>query len=251
MSNREVEGVLREAGYEDLRSLIDYNDHVQDKLVWARDGPFISSEASDAIMARKRGSSKVEGAVALLEHVRKNFDLECLKKLSEALESDPTNRQNVQAGKLLSLAMEKMKERKEEEERRRLPQTQEQVFVSRAVNETECRALQSQSDGQSSHFDQKAFMEKFKDQFLQCVPAKTVATRWEIYDIIDENTCEEIQKAPPGDRSTLLYKYVSSHTDLDTASKMCDFMIDAGRSGYPRMKNLGEEMKKELRKYSK
>ena len=44
MSGRDIDEVLRTAGYEDLKKLIDYNDRVQSILVWSKHDPVISTE---------------------------------------------------------------------------------------------------------------------------------------------------------------------------------------------------------------
>ena len=89
-------------------------------------------------------------------------------------------------------------------------------------------------------------MGKYKDRFIKCVPAKDVVVKWEVHDIISENACEEVKTAPPGERSEILFKYIKKHGSLATIKKMCDFMIETGKGGYPNMKTLGEEMKKDL-----
>ena len=92
-------------------------------------------------------------------------------------------------------------------------------------------------------------MEKYMDRFIKCVPAKDVVVKWEVHDIINENTCEEVKTAPPSERNEILFKYIKKHGSLATIKKMCDLMIETGKDGYPNMRALGEEMKKHLEQY--
>ena len=92
-------------------------------------------------------------------------------------------------------------------------------------------------------------MEKYMDRFMKYVPAETVALKWELYNIIDENTTAKIKRALPSEQSGILFKYIRTHGSLATIGKMCDFMIETGIGGYPRMKALGEEMKEDLKQY--
>ena len=92
-------------------------------------------------------------------------------------------------------------------------------------------------------------MEKYKNEFMKYVPTKDVAVKWAVYNIINENTHEEIKRALPGDQCGILFKYIRTHGSLATIGKMCDCMIEIGIGGYPRMKALGEEMKEDLKQY--
>ena len=92
-------------------------------------------------------------------------------------------------------------------------------------------------------------MEKYMDRFMKYIPAETVALKWELYNIINENTRAEIKRALPGEQCGILFKYIRTHGSLATIRKMCDFMIETGKGGYPHMKALGEEMKQDLKQY--
>ena len=82
-------------------------------------------------------------------------------------------------------------------------------------------------------------MEKYKDRFLEYVPAKDVAVDWAVRNIINENTHAEIKRALPGEQCGILFKYIRTHGSLATVRKMCDLMIETGKGGYPHMKALG------------
>ena len=92
-------------------------------------------------------------------------------------------------------------------------------------------------------------MEKYKEKFMKCVPAEIVALDWELYNIINENTRAEIKRALPSEQCGILFKYIRTHGSLATIRKMCDFMIETGKSGLENMKVLGEEMKEDLKQY--
>ena len=92
-------------------------------------------------------------------------------------------------------------------------------------------------------------MEKYKDRFMKYVPAKDVVVKWQVHNIINENTCAEIKRALPGDQCGILFEYIRKHGSLATIRKMCDFMIEMGKGGFPHMKALGEEMKEDLEQY--
>ena len=92
-------------------------------------------------------------------------------------------------------------------------------------------------------------MEKYRDGFMKYVPAKDVVVKWATYNIINQNTCVEIKRALPDDQCGILFEYIRTHGSLATIRKMCDFMIETGKGGYPNMKALGEEMKEDLEQY--
>ena len=89
-------------------------------------------------------------------------------------------------------------------------------------------------------------MEKFKETFLCAVPAKVVADKWEIFHIIDRNTCEKIKRALPSDECAILFKHIRDHGSLETIKEMCEQMIGTGQDGYPQLRRLGEDMKREF-----
>ena len=102
VSADQVEKVLRTAGYLELRSLISYNDYVQDELYMNRS--LISREVNAVVKSKP---TKFEETKYLLEHVLGNFNLDWLKELAAVLEKDPGNRQNREAGRMLMAAIGK------------------------------------------------------------------------------------------------------------------------------------------------
>ena len=89
-------------------------------------------------------------------------------------------------------------------------------------------------------------MEKYKDRFMEYVPAKAVSSVWEVHNIIDRDTCEEIRRALPSGQTALLYRHIRDNSSLTSIRKMCDLLIETGKGGYPHVKKLGEDMKEEL-----
>ena len=93
-------------------------------------------------------------------------------------------------------------------------------------------------------------MEKYRDRFMEYVPTEDVLSKWEVYHIIDENTLDKVEKAPPSDRNAILFRYFRKNGSLDAIRKMSDLLIETGEHGYPHVKSLGEDMREDLRKYS-
>ena len=95
-----------------------------------------------------------------------------------------------------------------------------------------------------------AFMDPYRDRFMECVPADDVVYKWEVYNIIHENTRDEVQKAPPSDKRAILFRYIRENGSLHTNRKMSDLLIETGENGYPHVKSLGEDMREDLNNYS-
>ena len=93
-------------------------------------------------------------------------------------------------------------------------------------------------------------MEKYTDRFMEYVPADAVVSIWEVYNIIDENTYDEVKKAIPSAKNAILFRYVKKYGSLDTIRKMSDSLIETGEHGYPHVKSLGEDIREYLNKYS-
>ena len=93
-------------------------------------------------------------------------------------------------------------------------------------------------------------MDQYRDRFMEYVPAEDVVYKWEVYQIIDEITYDEVQKAPPSDRNAILFRYIRKNGSLHTIRKISDLLIETGEHGYPYVKSLGEDMREDLRKYS-
>jgi small GTP-binding protein len=98
-------------------------------------------------------------------------------------------------------------------------------------------------------FDPKMFMEKYKDKFMDFVPAGVVVYRWEVDHIIDENTREEVSRALPSDATAILFKYIKRNGTLATIRKMCKLLKTTGEDGYPCVKKLAMDMTEELNGY--
>ena len=92
-------------------------------------------------------------------------------------------------------------------------------------------------------------MEKYKDKFMDSVPAGVVVYRWEVDHIIDENTREEVSRALPSDATAILFKYIKKNGTLATIRKMCKLLKTTGEDGYPCVKKLAMDMTEELNGY--
>ena len=98
----------------------------------------------------------------------------------------------------------------------------------------------------SVHFDQRSFMEMYKDRFVHTVTADKVVDVLEALHVIGPDTCEAIKRALPREQNFLLYKHMRDHSSLETVWKMCDVLINTGRHGFPEVEKLGEDMKDHL-----
>ena len=110
--------------------------------------------------------------------------------------------------------------------------------------------LTSYLPSESAPFNQKTFMEKYTDRFMEYVPADAVVSTWEVYHIIDENTLDKVEKALPSAKNAILFRYVKKFGSFNTIRKMSDSLIETGEHGYPHVKSLGEDMREDLNKYS-
>ena len=91
-------------------------------------------------------------------------------------------------------------------------------------------------------------MDKYIDRFLEHVPAEDVVYSWQVRRIIDVNTRDKVKKAQPSDQSAILFEYIKKNGSLQTIKNMSDLLIKI--DGYPHVKSLGEDMRKDLNNYS-
>ena len=92
-------------------------------------------------------------------------------------------------------------------------------------------------------FDSEAFMDKFKDRFLQSVDSHAIVLRLEVDKVISGRLSHSIKNQYVGDGNQELFLYLRRHADLESIRNLCDVMdID----GYPKMSKLGQDMKKYL-----
>ena len=92
-------------------------------------------------------------------------------------------------------------------------------------------------------------MDKYRDRFMEYVPAEDVVSKWEVYHIIDENTLDKVEKAPPSSKRAILFRYIRKNGSLQTIRKMSDLLIETGKHGYPHVKLIGEDMREYLKRY--
>ena len=94
-------------------------------------------------------------------------------------------------------------------------------------------------------FDSEAFMDKFKDRFLQSVDSHAIMRRLEIEKVISEDLAFTIEHQ--GARTTgneKLFLHLQRYADPEGIRKLCDVMIT--KDGYNNMIELGKDMKKYL-----
>ena len=92
-------------------------------------------------------------------------------------------------------------------------------------------------------FDPEAFMDKFKDRFLQSVDSHAIVLRLEIEKVISKELSHNIKKQHIDGGNEELFLYLQRHADLEGIRNLCDVMnID----GYPKMSKLGRDMKEYL-----
>ena len=89
-------------------------------------------------------------------------------------------------------------------------------------------------------------MEKYRDRFLRCVHTYSIADKLYIFKVIPEGLYHQIdQKLITGSEANeKLYLHLRSNATSDTIHHLCDVMT--GQNAYPLMKELGEDMKKDV-----
>ena len=89
-------------------------------------------------------------------------------------------------------------------------------------------------------------MEKYRDEFLECMHTYSIAGRLRIYKVIPEGLYHQIdQKLITGSEANeKLFLHLRSNATSDTIHHLCDVMT--GQNEYPLMKELGEDMKKDV-----
>ena len=93
-------------------------------------------------------------------------------------------------------------------------------------------------------FDPEAFMDKFKDRFLQSVDSHAIVLRLEIEKVISEKLSHSIKNQCIGDGNEELFLYLQKNTSPKGIRKLCDVMMT--KAGYDNMVELGQDMKKDL-----
>ena len=92
--------------------------------------------------------------------------------------------------------------------------------------------------------DCKAFMDKFKEKFLQYVNSHAIASRLEIKKVIPGTLSHSIKNQYTGDGNQELFLFLRKQADLGSIRKLCDVMVR--EEGYNMMNKLGKDMAREL-----
>ena len=87
-------------------------------------------------------------------------------------------------------------------------------------------------------------MDKFCDRFLDAADSHAIISRLEVEKDISENIAHTINHCSIDRGNELLYAHLKDHAVSDSISKLCDVM--RSEAGYPKMNELGRDMKEEL-----
>ena len=93
-------------------------------------------------------------------------------------------------------------------------------------------------------FDSEAFMDKFKERFLQSVDSHAIVLRLEIEKVISGKLSHIIRNQYIGDGNQELFLYLRRQADPGSIRKLCDVMMR--EEGYAMMNKLGKDMAREL-----
>ena len=93
-------------------------------------------------------------------------------------------------------------------------------------------------------FDCEAFMDKFKERFLQSVDSHAIVLRLEIEKVISGKLSHIIKNQYVGDGNEELFLYLRRQADPGSIHKLCDVMVR--EEGYAMMNKVGKDMAREL-----
>ena len=93
-------------------------------------------------------------------------------------------------------------------------------------------------------FDCEAFMDKFKERFLQCVDSHAIVLRLEIEKVISKELSHSIKNQYVGDGNQELFLYLQRNADPGSIRKLCDVMVR--EESYFMMNELGRDIRREL-----
>ena len=87
-------------------------------------------------------------------------------------------------------------------------------------------------------------LEKYEENFFQCVNAKLHLCKLTRKGVITETFKEEIESANDDDAREILFGHLKCNADVATLKKYLKVAIAA--DGYPNMQSLGKKMMEEL-----
>ena len=93
-------------------------------------------------------------------------------------------------------------------------------------------------------FDCEAFIDKFKERFLQSVDSHAIVLRLEIEKVITGKLSHTIENQYVGDGNEELFLYLRRQADPGSIRKLCDVMVR--EKSYRKMYKLGKDMEREL-----
>ena len=93
-------------------------------------------------------------------------------------------------------------------------------------------------------FDCEAFMDKFKERFLQYVDSHAIVLRLKMEKVISGTLSHSIKNQYVGDGNQELFLHLRRQADPKSIRKLCDVMVR--EEGYAMMNKLGKDMAREL-----
>ena len=93
-------------------------------------------------------------------------------------------------------------------------------------------------------FDCEAFMDKFKERFLQSVDSHAIVLGLEREKVISEDLAFTIKHHCRSTGNEELFLHLGRNADLESIRKLCDVMVR--KEGHAKMNELGRDMRREL-----
>jgi ankyrin repeat protein len=100
------------------------------------------------------------------------------------------------------------------------------------------------STSERQDFASKAFMDKYKNEFLASVAAKAIAMKLRMQDILPITVYHCVEHTDSESAKNLLFLHFQEEGTVLTILSLCDIMISV--TGYPKMNALGRDMKADL-----
>ena len=93
-------------------------------------------------------------------------------------------------------------------------------------------------------FDSKAFMDRYKERFIEFVVAKKIARRLRMTNVISEDLLHVILSNGPEIAVAELFLHLHKDASYDNIGKLYGILI--ATPGYPKMRKLGFDMKNDV-----
>ena len=93
-------------------------------------------------------------------------------------------------------------------------------------------------------FDCTVFLLKHKDGFLKSVNTHAIAKALQIEEVIHQNLHFKLEKTRNDEATQMLFLHMRDNSSLEIVHRLCDVIIS--KKGFPKMSNLGQDMKEDL-----